>query len=368
MQEQEKQNQQQEQQSIKLDYTIQDPKQRTALVQKIVDSSPPEKLTNRYLEILANYIVFAMNKQQKKQKIINTENRMITVNKRQTSYEGLISKFESGQDGVYNFFIENDKNIIFTPKIKITEQDIEDIPSLKKLQESIKIVKQAQARATGKKRFNLKKQLIEMYKEQYMIKSFQKPVIHCSNLVKSFNFIDFYESIEVKDGKIKDKSLISFFNPKHISILLCNYSKLKQDSYGKFYADGYFLMEDLDDLIESALKEEYPLYYDLLIYKIDGKQNIQIQKLLNEKHGINHSVEYISSLWRNKIPKLIAAEAERKYLTWYYTIKEYGKWKKCSRCGQIKLAHNMFFSKNSSSKDGWYSICKCCRNKKRKKK
>lgn len=26
--------------------------------------------------------------------------------------------------------------------------------------------------------------------------------------------------------------------------------------------------------------------------------------------GIKHSVEYISSLWRNKIPKLIASAAE----------------------------------------------------------
>ena len=41
------------------------------------------------------------------------------------------------------------------------------------------------------------------------------------------------------------------------------------------------------------------------------------------------------------------------------------KFKKCSRCGQMKPAHNRFFSKNSTSKDGWYSICKCCRNKKK---
>jgi len=52
---------------------------------------------------------------------------------------------------------------------------------------------------------------------------------------------------------------------------------------------------------------------------------------------------------------------------WYYLQKEKGKWKKCSRCGQVKLAHNKFFSKNNSSKDGFYSICKSCRNNKVKK-
>ena len=46
---------------------------------------------------------------------------------------------------------------------------------------------------------------------------------------------------------------------------------------------------------------------------------------------------------------------------------EKGKYKKCSRCGKIKLAHNKYFSKNKTSKDGFYSICKSCRNSKAKK-
>ena len=127
-------------------------------------------------------------------------------------------------------------------------------------------------------------------------------------------------------------------------------------------------MQDLQNAIDSALTEDYPMYYDLLIYKIDGKSNLQIQSLLYDTYGISHSVEYISSLWRKKIPKLIADKEQKRYLIWYYTYKEKGKWKKCSRCGQIKLAHNKFFSKNNTSKDGFYSICKQCRNKKNKQK
>jgi hypothetical protein len=124
-------------------------------------------------------------------------------------------------------------------------------------------------------------------------------------------------------------------------------------------------MQDLENLINNTLKDKYPLYYDLLTYKIDGIQNADIQKILEQDYGIKHSVEYISSLWRNKIPKLLAEQAKEDYLMWYYTTQEYGKWKKCSRCDEIKLAHNRFFSKNKTSKDGWYSICKCCRNKKK---
>lgn len=351
---------------LKLDYTIESPEERTALVNKIVESLPPEKLSNRYLEILADYIVFAMDKQEKKERLINTKNRMTgTVNKRETSYENLVSKFENGQDGIYNMVIDNDRNVLLSPKERITEQDIAEIEPLRDLVQAIKQVEEREKRATGRKRFLLKKQIIEMRKDQYEIKkSFRQPM-YIKNVIKSINNISFMDNIHIlEDGTIEDKSLISFMNPKHISSLLCNYSKLKQDCYGRFGCDGYYLMEDLDTLVDNTLKDKHPLLYKLMIYKIDGEQNTTIQSLLEEEFGVKHSIEYISSLWRKKIPKLIAEEAQREYLEWYYFTQEKGKWKQCSKCGEIKLAHNKFFSKNNSSKDGFYSICKDCRNKK----
>jgi hypothetical protein len=83
-----------------------------------------------------------------------------------------------------------------------------------------------------------------------------------------------------------------------------------------------------------------------------------------KEFGKKHSLEYISSLWRNKIPQLIAEKAAEFLLDWHYLQVEKGKYKKCNRCGQIKLAHSKYFSKNKTSKDGWYSICKNCRSKK----
>lgn len=354
-------------QKIKLDYTIQSPVERNELVKKIIASLPPQKLTKRYLEVLADYIIFAKTKEERKrQDSVNTDNRLITINKRQTSFQGLVGKFENGEDGVYNLFTE-DKNIIFTPKISITEEDLEEIPALRELRNAIEQVEKAAKTARGKRKYLLKKQIIQMRQDQYVIKTSYKQPIFCLNAVKNFSSMSFDDNISIsQDGKIKDKSLISFMNPKHVSALLRNYSRLKEDCYGKFYTDGYYMMEVLEELVDKALKEKYPLYYSLLIYKIDGKSNLEIQDLLKKEHGIRHSVEYISSLWRNKIPKLIAEQAEIDFLHWYYLEKEKGKWKKCSRCGEVKLAHNKFFSKNNSSKDGFYSICKQCRNKRKR--
>lgn len=353
---------------LKLDYYLESPEERNELVKKIIEQTPPEKLTNRYLEILTDYIIFAMDKEERKQKKILTDNRMVTVNKRETSYEGLVGKLENGEDGLYNM-ITNDKNIIFCPKVSITDADLAEIQPLRELRLAIDSVEEAFKKATGKKKFLLKKQLIEMRQDQYVIKNSYKQPSYSSSTVKSFAKLDLNEDITInEEGKPINDGLVSLFNPQHISALLCNYSAIKEECYSKFSSDVYYLMEDLDAVVDRALKDKHPLYYDLLIYKIDGKQNIEIQKLLEKDYGIAYSLEYLSSLWRNKIPKLIAEQAEEDYLIWYYTYKERGYWKRCSRCGEIKLGHNKFFSKNKTSKDGWYSICKCCRNSKTKDK
>ena len=354
--------------SRKLDYTLESPEARIELVDKIVNETPPEQLTNKYLEILADYIVFAMDKEERKKKNIVTDNRMVTINKRETSFEGLISKFENGEDGIYNM-IANDKNIIFTPKVSITPKDLEEIEPLRELKKAIDAIEEAQKAARGKRKYLLKRQLIEMRQDQYIIKSAYRKPLYCMNGIKSFSSLDLSEDFYFDDKMLPQSTgKISLFDPKHISALLCHYSKLKEQVWGRFSSDSYYLMEDLDVLVSSTLKEDYPLYFDLVVLKIDGVTNNEIQKILEEKHGIKHSVEYISSLWRNKIPKLLAEQEQNNYLNWYYTQVERGKWKRCSRCGEIKLAHNRFFSKNKTSKDGFYSICKCCRNKKTTKK
>ena len=88
---------------IKLDYTLETPEERNELVKKILE--------------------------ERRERKILTDNRMTTVNKRETSFEGLVSQFENGEDGIYNL-ISEDKNTIFQPKVTITKKDLEEIPFL----------------------------------------------------------------------------------------------------------------------------------------------------------------------------------------------------------------------------------------------
>ena len=308
-----------------------------------------------------------MEKQERKERKILTDNRMMTVNKRECSFEGLVSQLENGEDGIYNLITDN-KNQIFQPKVTITKKDLDEIQPLRQLREAINVWEAKLKVTEGKDAFVIKKALIEMRKDQYVIKNaYRRPIVpnkltrstHVTMLPDETSSFD-EEGYPIPKG-------VSLLNPVVCSAILCNYSRLKEDSFDRFEGDLYYLMLAFDEIADKALKE-YPLYEKIVECKVDGLQNTQIQEILQMEFGIKHSLEYISSLWRKKIPKLIASQAEDEYLYWYYLNIEKGKYKKCSRCGQIKLAHNKYFSKNKTSRDGYYSICKKCRNSKNKTK
>ena len=346
---------------IKLDYTIESPEERKALVEKIIEENPD--LSSSYLEVLADYLILCMEKQEKKERKILTDNRLSTVNKRECSFEGLVSQLENGEDGIYNL-INEDKNTIFQPKISITKHDLDTIPPLRQLREAIETWDAALKHTSGKDAYTMKKALIEMRKDQYIIKqAYQRPIIPIKLTRGGSHFIPLDDKSYLTDEHQIVIQGISFMDPGVISAILCNYSKLKEDSSENFEADTWYLIQDFEKLCDKALENE-PLYMRLVECKIDKMQNADIQKVLEAEFGIKHSLEYISSLWRNKIPKMIAAQAENDFLR--YEFQKRGlPFKKCSKCGQLKPAHNNFFSINRTAKDNFYSICKCCRNKKK---
>ena len=306
----------------------------------------------------------------KKGKYILTPNRMVTVDKRETSFQGFSENLENQESGIYNFITEADKNVLLTPKIQITEQDIQDIPPLAQLRKAIDLIEKQKNAAVGKRKALLTKHLIEMRKDQYVIKNaFKQPII-LTKVVRNFGKkLHLNENITINEkGEPENSGLISLFNPTHISCLLCNYTNLKKEVSGKIENDFYYLINDFQKLIQKTLRGDYAIYLDLIKLKFKEKTSKQIAEILLQKYGYTYSTEYISILWRKKIPKLLADKAKQDWIVWHYTFEEKGKWKKCSKCQQIKLAHPYFFTKNKTSKDGWYSICKCCRNQKKTKK
>ena len=160
---------------LKLDYTLESPEERKQLVEKILEECPNP--TSQYLETLADYLVLCMEKQEKKERKLLTDNRMATVNKRETSYEGLVSQLENGEDGIYNM-ITNNKNTIFQPKVMITKADVEEIPGMQQLRDAIKMWETKLKTTTGREAYIIKSAIIELRKDQYVLKNaYRRPIV-----------------------------------------------------------------------------------------------------------------------------------------------------------------------------------------------
>ena len=306
-----------------------------------------------------------MEKQEKKEKKILTENRKATINKRETSFENLASQFENGEDGVYDLIVENNKNVIFKPKLSITQEDLEQIPELRQVREAIKDWEERLKTASGRDAFIIKKAIIDLRKDQYLIRDAYRVPVQIMSLTHQKNAIalDGYNTFDEEGYCVPHGVVLT--SPAVCSAILCDYQRLRTSADSGTFGDTWALMEDFENLKKQALAD-YPIYRAIVEGKIMGYQNNEIQQVLEKNFGVLHSVEYISTLWRKKIPGLIASLAEDQYLNYYYLEVEKGKYKRCNRCGRIKLAHNKYFSKNKTSKDGFYSICKECRSAKGK--
>ena len=346
---------------IKLDYNLKTPEERVAFINEHLDEI---ENNSYYLTYLANYILCVNDRNQTKtersqQHPVITKNREKTINKRQVSFEELLATFEN-EDSVY-LMISNNKNQILDPKDTISLDDTTEDPEILQY---LEIIKQLQKQLlTSPNKFAIKKQIIETWQQIYLVRAMSQSTTKPTPQLRNMTHIPLPENITLDTNLMPQSDcLISLFNPIHISFLLCYYSQLKEDCYDDLNSDMHWLLIDLEELAHRTLRND-PFLYALLVYKIDGLTNEQIQEQMEINFDRKHSEQYYSTLWRKRIPKLIAERAKKEWLEWHYTNKVRGEWIKCGRCGQYKLAHPMFFSTNTNS-TGYYSICKECRSKK----
>ena len=366
---------------MELDYSLTTPEERVAYVKELLAKDKRRRTQddlplydNKTLKILADYMLFTHDRNQTKKEReekypILTPNREFTIDKRQVSYEGLVDKLENGEDGLYNL-IRVDKGQILDPKDPITEEDIDTIPGIKECMDVILSLKKQLPTASKYQRKHLNQAIIDSWKQAYLIKGSFHQIgrIKSASQIKTLANIPIPEKIYLDADKMPHSDMpLSFLNPEHISFLLQYYQILKEESWEDLHSDMHWHLIDLENITAKALEKKYPLLWWLLIYKIDGLTNEEIQEKLYDQFGEWHSEQYYSTTWRKRIPKLIADQYAKDYVMWYYTNVEKGYWKKCSKCGRVKLGHPLFFAKNSS-KDGWYSQCKECKNNSRKNK
>ena len=351
----------------KLDYTIHDVTERVALVDKICKEYEKAhiEINSQYLTVMADYCLCLDVKKEYKDKSILTKNRMVTINKREQSYEALQESLPGGDNDIYNLLNENPKGTYLTSREEITEEDIEKYPDIKVLKNSIENLKSQLATTSGKNLFILKKTIIEMQKDQYLIKTLKEQnnigLLNQTKTPKSTSHLQLTSNLyEDENGDIRDSCLIDLSNRDHVKALLHMYSMLKEETWDKFDMDLKYLLYDLEQLADSCMENIKPVWYWIMIRKIDGASNEEIAAELKMYYETELSVNTISTIWCNGIPKLIAETAAKRNTINYYN--ENGKkLKTCSKCHKQLPPTKLFFHTNNKSSDKLYSVCKECR-------
>ena len=354
-----------------LDFSLSTPEERKEYVDNLLSSLPESELTERNLSYISDYLLFVADKNQTKKEQnqeypITTKNREATLNKRQISYDEIADLTENGEDTIHTL-ITNDKNQIMDPKDPITADDMRDVPGLREILQTINNLNNDLLTSAGKKKYLIKKQIIEMWKQAYILRSSYRGGVGKGKINpahKDYSTISIDEHIYFNDdGYPVSDSPISFLSADKVSYLLINYADLKKETADTLQCDMHFVLLDFEALAERTLLPDYKMFFDVMVRKINKYSNAEIKDFLEETYGTVHTEQYISTLWKQRIPKMIAEKAQEEYLLWYYTNVERGTWKTCRKCGETKLAHPIFFSRNTSSKDHFYSVCKECRKK-----
>lgn len=325
--------------------------------------------------MMASYIVEAVEKENKntenKHSILTT-NRMQTIDKMETSLDALNEKsFNGGSSYLYSLDMkqEESKNKILCRKITMSEEDLNN-PYIKQIDNSIREIENIIQNTKNLEEIpKLKAIIIELRKDKYFVKKCINPTINFNNLSFNKRSSINYEHITGywDNGKYKNVNDSSFYfhNPKHIKALLNNFLFLKNYTEENLQSTMHWILIDFEQLVT---KFEEGKYKDVLLCKLQDYSNEEIKDFLMKKYGETYSVTYISSLINKILPKMICEKYQEETLNWLYTHKMTGKWKICSKCGQIKLANRFNFSLNKRGKYGLHSVCKQCRSKEVKNK
>lgn len=370
----------------KLDYSIELPKERTDLVNIILEDnleiiySFSEDKQRILFEIMVNYIIEADIRMEKKERSIKVKDVLTPykekkIAEKEESIQALNEKNESNKeiDNLYNI---KKNNIITTieqdiENKKIDYKDLKDIPFITQINETIAQLRislnnSVLSKKNGK---NILHIIQELEQDKTYIINFYlgKVKLQVSSFGQTRGQIDFESDTgyldENNDYRVVSNNYLDFTNPEVWCQLIKFYSRLKESSYSKIAGNMKFIIMLFEDIIDTNFKYNYPLFFDMIVWKIDGFSAEEIRKLVNSKYATRCNVNYVTNSLTKVIPTILANEYKRSWIIFKFKNIPYlsNKWKLCTFCGKIKPRSPFFWSRNSNP-EGYYSKCKECRN------
>ena len=282
-----------------LDTNLQTPEERLEYVKNLIAEREASCLelydadgkykafTDAELEWIGNYLSYPLDKKERLENHITTQNRLVTINEHETSYEGLSAKFEAGDDAIEAIAQSRTPlKLNITPKKRpITQRDLDTVPGLKTVRESIAFWDQKRKTSTGRKAYIATRAWKDDSALQYVLRdSYYAPIGSSTtpNYIGRETSYDSEEWIE-PDGSIHYKGF-SLMDKDLCAVLLRYYLKFKGNSWGNF-DDLWFMIMDFELYLFEALKDE-PIFQTIVEDKWSGLSNDDIAKDLDKEFGV----------------------------------------------------------------------------------
>lgn len=176
--------------------------------------------------------------------------------------------------------------------------------------------------------------------------------------------IKFYWSraLDIKTSRLK---VFDFRNPSHVGYVYDLYDQLDDEIDPQIFSNTPEFLDTLNFYVARAnLSDPQKLILQLKTQKIS---NTQIAAEVNSKYNKTYTINYISTIFRQKIIPSIC-DAARVHAEIIENLPYPENFKKCRLCGRILLISPDNFVRKMRSPDGFSTQCKMCDKAARQKK
>lgn len=334
---------------------VYDQERKHSKIDLVIDKSKSTYTTSNIassLELIANYILAVDDVDDKVNYKIYTSEELFkracqefnVINDVAKANGGLDMKYEEeGNKGVEAFpFFQLPKNYKKVKDLKLEKEDLEKYPPMKDYYEFYNYLKEESKRLWGTKNLS-KEEMVRRGKIKKLLPEIKKDMMDAK---KQLQMPIIWKS-PLKDNGGADYDLLDMFDKEVVKELLRVHKGVDlQDDLSCILVD----LENLINKIEFTDKQR-----KVLELWSNGLATGEISKKLNVKPNTVASC-------LNGVVDLIVKQYEKEYEEWYYLNIRKGVYKKCSRCGEVKLVSQ--FDKDKKGKYGVRGYCKNCYDRK----
>ena len=295
------------------------------------------------LEMIANYILAVDEKDKGINYKIYTSEELFNRACREYNVINSVAKANGGLDMNYGENISEAFPIFQLPKnfkkvkdLKVEKKDLEKYPPMKDYTDFYEYLKEESKRLWNTKGLS-KEDMVRRSKIKKILPEIKKDIIE----VKKQLQMPIIWKAPLKDNGGADYDELDMFDKNVVKVLLQVHKQVDLQD------DLSCILVDLDNLINNIKFTERQ--YEVLELWRNG---LTIENISKELHVKENTV----SITLDRAIDSIIKQYEKEYEEWYYLNIRKGTYKKCSKCGEVKLISR--FSKNGNRLRGNCKDCK----------